>query len=455
MNILITGATGFIGREMGKALVRQGHQISALSRNAHKAEVLLPFPCQVIEGDLTQKPLAASKLSHIQAVLHLAGENIGDGRWTEERKKKILHSRVEYTENLLQSLPKDLQVFVAASAVGYYGNSGNEIQHEASPPGAGFLADVCVKWESASFKGRDTHPQTRFVVLRNGVVFGPYGGALMKMLTPFQMGVGGVLGSGEQWMSWIHLQDLVSLYAQALENPKYSGVYNAVSPEPVQNKNFTKILAESLGKKGGPSVPAFAIKLLFGEMGSVVLDSQKVSSEKIEKLGFQFQFPKITQTLENCAAPYRDGTSAFHSEHFLPFPRKQVFPFFADAENLGAITPSSVTFKLNQMSTNRIEKGTLIDYQLKIHGVPLRWRTLIEDWQPEERFVDSQVKGPYSQWHHTHEFEELAGGTLMTDTVRYKLPVGPLGALAAGGFVKGDVEKIFDYRRKTIPTLLK
>ncbi len=455
MKILITGATGFIGRELGKELVRRGHQIVALSRNAEKAKLKLPFPCQVIEGDLTEKAIDSSQFSQVEAVIHLAGENVGDGRWSEERKKEILDSRVKFTENLLLSLPSSLQIFLGASATGFYGSRGEEQLSESSSAGQGFLADVCIKWEAATLKCGEKFPNARLAILRTGVVLGPFGGALMKMLAPFQMGVGGVLGSGKQWMSWIHLQDLVSLYVFALENKQVSGIFNATAPEPVQNKQFTKILADNLEQSPGPQVPAFAVQLLFGEMGSVVLNSQRVLAKKIENLGFRFQFAGIESAVQNCAQYYKGGNSVFHVDQFLPQPKSQVFPFFAAAENLEAITPPTMTFKISQMSTPKIEKGTLIDYKLKVHGVPLHWRTLIENWTPEEKFVDTQLKGPYKLWHHTHQFEEMAGGTLMTDTVRYKLPVGKLGALFGGGFVKGDVEKIFAYRRKRVPELLK
>lgn len=450
MKILMTGATGFIGKELGKALVQKGHQIVALSRNQERARHELPFPCEVIEGDLTQQKLEHPLLSEIEAVIHLAGENVGDSRWTEERKKRIWRSRVDFTQNLMASLPLQVQVFLSASAVGYYGDRGPEILDERSSKGQGFLSEVCESWERSVLQAQKQFSKTRFVIFRTAVVLSAFGGALMKMLPPFQMGVGGVLGSGEQWMSWIHIEDLVQMYLKALEDQSFSGVINAVAPEPVSNRNFTEELAKALGVRKGPTVPRFALKTIFGEMASVVLDSQRVTSLKM----FPFRYSNVHQALANCAAPYREGHSIFYSEQYFPRKRDQVFAFFSEAQNLEAITPPLLQFQVENKSTSQIQQGTLIDYRLQIHGVPVKWRTLIDEWKPTEKFVDIQLKGPYKSWHHTHLFEDLGEGTLMTDIVRYQIPLGFFGKAVTGSFVRGDVEKIFAFRRTQVPQML-
>lgn len=452
MKVLLTGATGLVGKEIGKALVKKGHQVLALSRNAKKAMQELPFPAEILEGDLNSGPLDFPMLDSVEAVIHLAGENVGDGRWTQERKKRILASRADYSENLVQSLPKNLKVFVSASGTGYYGNRKDEILTETSLKGTGFLSDVCEKWENAVLNGKHKMGNCRYVILRTGVVLSPFGGALLKMLPPFQMGFGGVLGSGDQWISWIHIQDLVGLYLQAMENPEMDGIYNAVAPEPVTNANWTKEMTHALGVRQGPPVPKLAIKTMFGEMGNLVLESQRVKSEKLQN--FHFHFATVRNAFENCCAYYRHGDQIFYAEQFFPLPKSKVFSFFSKAENLEAITPSVLNFKIQSMSTAKIEQGTQIDYKLKIRGIPMKWKTLIESWQPENFFVDTQLQGPYKKWHHTHSFEELAGGTLMIDIVRYKLPVGLLGQVFGGSLVRGDVEEIFKFRRSTVGKLL-
>jgi uncharacterized protein len=447
MKILITGATGFIGQELGKALVRDGHEITAISRNRKKAEMRLSFPAHILELDLEKTSPNPDSLKEIEAVIHLAGENVGEGRWSRDRKRHILDSRVHSTKNLIDGLPASLQVFVASSAVGFYGDRGDETLTEASQAGAGFLSEVCQKWEVAVQTGLQKFSHTRCVIFRTGVVFGPYGGALMRMLPAFQVGLGGMLGPGRQWMSWIHLQDAVELFREAVKQPKMSGVFNAVAPEAITNQQFTKELARQLGVRQGPAVPAVALKLLLGEMASMALDSQRVQSERLQ--GFSFRFPTLEQALQDCCAPYREGDQIFYSEQFFPMSIDRVFSFFSKAQNLEQITPPSLNFHILSMSTPEIAKGTLIDYRLKIRGVPVGWQTLIEDWQPNGFFRDLQTKGPYQKWDHTHRFEELGGGTLMRDLVRYRLPLGPAGKLVSN-FVRRDIESIFQFRRENV-----
>ncbi len=451
MKILITGATGFIGQELGKALVRKGHEIFAVSRSQKSAELHLTYPAHIIEGDLNKTPLDSAKLKDIEVAIHLAGENVGSSRWTNERKEKIRNSRTQTTANLLQSLPKTLQTLVSASATGVYGNRGDEVLTEDSSHGAGFLAQVCQDWEKTTQEDLKKFPNTRHVTLRSGVVFGSFGGAFTKMLTPFRFNLGGVLGDGEQWMSWIHLDDMVALYVKAIEDSKMHGIYNAVAPEPVTNKQFTMTLVTALDVHQGPPVPKMALKLLFGEMSSAILDSQKVKSERLQN--FKFQYPTLQAALDECAAPYKAGDEVFYAEQFIDLPKSKVFDFFSKAENLETITPPMLNFRIEKKSTETVTKGTLIDYRLKIRGVPVGWQTLIEEWKPDDVFIDSQLKGPYSKWHHTHSFETLGTGTLMKDFVRYRMPLKAFGKIASP-LVRSDVEKIFDYRRENVARLI-
>lgn len=446
MKILMTGATGMIGKKLGKKLVERGHEIWVISREAQKAREILPFPAHIVEWNLERGPVEDASLADIEAVVHLAGESVAGGRWTEERKEKILKSRTQGTRNLIESLPQEIKVFVTASATGYYGDRGDETLSETSEPGRDFLAQVCVAWEKEADR-----IFSRVVHLRTGLVLDRDEGALPKMLFPYRLGVGGVLGSGKQWMSWIHVEDLLEMYVWALENEKAHDVYNAVAPYPVRNREFSQTLVEALGGRIlGPAVPGFALKLLMGEMSEIVLASQRVSAQKIVKQGFKFKYEALREALFEICEPFRKGEEVYSTEQFIPEPPEKVFPFFAEAKNLEEITPSLLNFHIHKMSSPEIHEGTLIDYRLKIRGVPASWKTRIDEWHPPIRFVDNQLRGPYKLWHHTHEFIPFAGGTLMTDRVRYKLPLGFAGWLAAGALVRGDVEKIFAHRRKVI-----
>lgn len=448
MRILITGATGLIGKELGKVLAEKGHELFVVSRSLAKAREVLPFPCEVIVGDLSKAPLKDPRLENIEGAINLLGESVLGERWTFEGKNRIYNSRVEGTKNLILSLPSNLKVFVSASAMGYYGDCGDEVLREDHRAGKDFLAKVCVDWEAAAAKAPG-----RTVCIRTGLVLSPRGGALDQMLFPFRAGVGGEVGHGRQWMSWIHIKDIVGLYVFALENQKVQGALNGVAPNPETNKDFSKMLADSLGKRLGPRVPLMVLKLLFGEAAETILSSARGSTEKSESLGYEFYMVELEDALQEICAPYRHGEDIFYAEQFLSEPPEKVFPFFQDANNLEKITPPTLSFSIDKVSSSEIKQGTLIDYSLKIHGVPAKWKTEIDEWQPPYKFVDHQLRGPYRLWHHTHEFRPFCGGTLLVDKIRYRLPMGYIGWLLGAKFVRKDVEDIFSFRRKYISTM--
>lgn len=456
MRVLITGATGLVGREVGKKLVAEGHEVFVVSRDAEKAKLQCPFPCEVIEGQLEKEAIRDSRLVTIEAVIHLAGESVAEARWSAQKKLKIYNSRVKGTAHLIESL-KDapLKVFVSTSASGYYGDRKDEILNEDLPRGAGFLAEVCEDWERPVLlaENKRLFPKCRFSVLRVGVVLTAFGGALQKMIPLFQQGLGGAIGDGSHWMSWIHLEDLSNLYLECLKNENYAGVFDAVAPEPVQNLKFSEALAKALGKKLLLPVPELALKAAFGEMSHVLLSSQRIEARHLIRKGFAFLYPNLEAAFKEIGQYFTDGEMTFRAEQYLPYGPEAVFPFFAEAKNLEKLTPPILNFTVLKMSTEQIQSGSMIDYKLKIHGVPVRWRTEILDWQPPKKFTDTQLKGPYSKWHHTHEFKALGKGTLMTDLVRYRLPMGALGRAVAGHFVTSDVRKIFDYRKQVCAEL--
>lgn len=448
MNILITGATGLIGKELGKALAEKGHKIFAVTRSEQKARSTLPFPCEVIKGDLMAGPLKDKRLSEIDAVINLMGEPVVGPRWTADLKKRIYDSRVLGTRHLIESLPSTVKTFVAGSAIGIYGDCGDQFCHENHPPGHDFLGSLTVDWEKESAKAPG-----RITYIRTGIVLSNHGGAMEQMLFPFKAGVGGMLGDGKQWMSWIHINDIVGLFMLALENENITGPINGAAPVPVTNKEFSKTLAESLGKPLGMPVPKVAIKALFGEAAETIVCSIRGSADHAQELGYQFQYRELKKALQEICAPFKRGEEVFYAEQFVAIPPEELFTFFREPQNLEQITPPSLRFQIQAVSTPQIQAGTLIDYNLKIHGVSAKWKTEIDEWQPPYKFVDNQLKGPYRLWHHTHEFRPFCGGTLMVDRVRYRLPLGYLGWLMGSSFVKKDVEQIFKFRRDYISNM--
>ena len=349
-------------------------------------------------------------------------------------------------------LKKTPAVLVSASAVGYYGNRGaKEKLDESAGPGGDFLAGVCQSWENeTSRKPVLADRGIRGVSIRTGLVLARDGGALASLEPLFRSGFGGPVGSGRQIMSWIHIDDLVSLYVAAITDSRYQGAVNGVAPAPVSNSEFSAELAQVLKKPSVFRAPGPALRLVLGEMASAVLGGQYVVPTRAIANGFSFRFTNLRSALESLLS---SDAEVFESVQWVPRSASELFPFFSDAKNLERITPPWLSFQVENVSTPEMVQGTVIDYRLKIHGFPIRWRSRIEDWKPGSQFVDVQLQGPYAFWHHTHHFEEFRGGTLLRDRVRFRLPFGVLGSVIGGGRVRSDVSEIFRYRHQAIEKL--
>lgn len=446
--ILMTGATGFIGNAVGQKLVKAGHKIIAVSRSQKKALQQLTFPATIIECDLNQTALKPEDFKDVDCIINLAGETV-DGKWTEEKKNAILNSRINTTKNLLKNKPDSVTTVITASAQGIYGHQGDRDLDENGPVGFGFLAEVCQQWEKP-FQQLNDETSTRVVILRLGMVLSFHGGALKKLIPLFQKNIGATLGYGDQWVSWIHIDDVCQIFANAVTSLNYRGTINVSTDHPVQNDEFTEIMCKQLGVTQAPRVPEFALRFILGEMADLVLNSTKMLPKKLKGNGYKYIYPDLESALQRELKEFKNGQGFFCAQQYLPYKPEKVFPFFAEAENLEKITPDLLGFKIKSMSTPDVQQGCLIHYALKIHGIPTNWVTQIETWKPPYEFVDTQVKGPYSFWHHTHTFEPLGEGTLISDYVRYKTPMGILGRIAVGSMVQNDIETIFDYRRQAI-----
>jgi ligand-binding SRPBCC domain-containing protein len=245
-------------------------------------------------------------------------------------------------------------------------------------------------------------------------------------------------------MSWIHVDDLVSLYIAALEDRRLHGVVNAVAPGAVTNRDFAQAIASAVGRPSLTPVPSRLMSMIFGERSGIVLTGQRVTPAAATAAEFQFEHGEIGAAVRDLCA---DLSKVFEQEIWLQHEPDDVFKFFSDANNLEMITPAFLRFRIAKMPVDGLREGSLIDYRLRLHGLPVRWRTRIDVWDPPRSFVDSQLKGPYRSWHHSHEFEPLDGGTVIRDVVRYELPFGALGDLVAGDLVEKDIALVFAYRR--------
>ncbi|MBD2124122.1 TIGR01777 family oxidoreductase [Trichocoleus sp. FACHB-262] len=306
MKVAIAGATGFVGSRLVERLQAEGHQIVAFSRSRERAEQLFPRTVfsnvEVVSYTPTTPGAWQQAVAGCDGVVNLAGEAIADGRWTESRKQEILSSRQLSTQNIVaainQANPKPT-VLVNASAVGYYGTSETATFDENSAAGKDFLAQVCQTWEAEAQKVKDSG--TRLVIVRTGIVLG-MGGALAKMLPPFKLFAGGPIGSGRQWFSWIHREDLVSLILQALTQTDMQGVYNGTAPNPVRMAEFCHVLGEVLNRPSWLPVPDFALEALLGDGAKVVLEGQQVLPKHTLSDGLQYQYPTVKQALSEILA---------------------------------------------------------------------------------------------------------------------------------------------------------
>ena len=293
MIIAIAGASGLVGKALTPLLEADAHDIVRLVRNSPKAGE--------VEWHPNQDAIEPDKLEGFEAIINLAGENIAEGRWTEEKKKKIHDSRVHGTHLLSEAIAKLMnkpRVFLCASATGIYGDRGDETLVEQSESGGGFLAGVCREWEKATEPAH--RAGVRVVNLRFGPILARAGGMLEKMLTPFKMGLGGKIGSGKQYISWVGIDDVVAAIKLALNDESIRGPLNIVSPQPVTNERFTRALGEALSRPTVMAMPAFAARLAFGEMADeMLLVSQKVIPKKLQASGFQFEYSDVETALQH------------------------------------------------------------------------------------------------------------------------------------------------------------
>ncbi len=295
MKILITGGTGFIGKKLCHFLLGKDHHLTVLSRNPEKVSTLCGESVESI-NNLDQ--LMASDT--FDAIINLAGEGIADARWTDIRKQQLLDSRIKTTEQLISYIKKTTnkpQVLISGSAIGYYGDKGSTILTEESLPHEEFSHQLCALWEATAFEAEKLGVRT--CVIRTALVIGDDGGFLKRILPPFKFGLGGPIGDGKQWMSWIHRTDLIDIIEVLLESPTLHGVFNASSPQPVTNREFSKILGSVLNRPAIIPVPAFVLKILLGEMSMLLLGGQRVIPDRLEKAGFEFKFKALSHALSH------------------------------------------------------------------------------------------------------------------------------------------------------------
>ncbi|HEU4887245.1 MAG TPA: TIGR01777 family oxidoreductase [Thermoanaerobaculia bacterium] len=293
MKIVVAGGSGFLGEPIVKRLLTRGGDVAVLTRNPTHVRAGRP-----VQWDGKSQGAWSGEAAAADVIVNLAGENVGEGRWTDERKKRMVASRLDATHALVEALRRDPsrpRTMINASAVGYYGNRGDELLDESSTRGGGFLAELVERWEAAA---REAESLARLVLLRFGVVLDAEGGALKKMALPFKLGAGGPIGNGTQWMSWIDRDDAVRMVEWAIDRESARGIYNATSPQPVRNRDFARALGHALHRPAILPTPAFALRLAFGQMAEeVLIAGQRVVPRRAEEEGFAFERPGLDAAL--------------------------------------------------------------------------------------------------------------------------------------------------------------
>ena len=465
MRVFITGATGLIGRALAQRLLGAGHGVVALARDAQLSRARLGPDVELVPAERI-----VEALERVDAVVNLAGEPVVGKRWSASQKRELVTSRVDLTHRLVAALGRVTRrpaVLVSASAVGFYGDRADAELNEDSAPGDGFLAGLCRDWEAAALGARAIG--MRVVCLRIGLVLSTESGALASMLPAFRVGAGGPIGSGRQFYPWIHLDDMVAMILAALSDTRWDGAVNATAPAPVRQRELAQTLGRVLGRPAFVPAPGFALRVLLGEAGGVLLSSQRALPTRALGWGFAFAWPSLEPALGALVRPddgitMDDVTEAPRSAYLetrrprhhlrqvidLPAPVSDVFRFFSSAANLGLVTPSWLSWRIKSPVPEPLHAGATIDYAIRLGPLPMTWRTVIQGWDAGRFFCDAQERGPYAAWWHEHRFESHAGGTRVVDDVFYAVPLGPLGRLVHALFVGPTLRAIFRYRREAI-----
>lgn len=429
-----------------EALLERGHTPVALSRDPEKLH--LPSGVERRRFD-PGEGASPDAFEGANAVIHLAGETVA-GRWTAEKKRAIYDSRIAGTRSVVASIAHCTAkpaVLLSASASGYYGWRGDEALFESSAPGTDFLSGVCVDWEREAMQARSLG--VRVACLRTGIVLGR-GGALSQMLPIFRLGAGGPFGGGRQFVPWIHLDDLAGLYIFALENA-LDGPVNAVTPDYATSARFSQAAGAAVRRPALAPAPALALRAVLGEFAGTLLASQLILPAAAQDAGFSWRYALLESALADAAGAGVTGAPnvrRFACEQIVEAPLDDVFAFFSQARNLEAITPELLQFTISKAPPG-MDRGAQIEYNLRVRGVKVGWKTMIARWNPPHAFVDVQLHGPYALWQHTHSFTPVGGGVRLNDEVLYALPLAPLSR-PAESFVRRDVEQIFAHRRKVI-----
>lgn len=446
MRILITGATGLIGKKLIESLIlEKNYTVRILTRNKKKAQLLIGFPIEIFGWNPLNHYLEEGAFDNVDIIINLAGENIASHRWSEKRKLQLLKSRVKAISFLLEKLeehsPKSFRKIISASAIGFYGNQKIEVNEE-SKVGNDFLAKLCQEWEAPLVQ----QSKFKYHIIRIGLVLDPNEGALSKMLPLFDANIAGKIANGKQYMSWIHVNDLIKQFLYLIQNSPKEAILNGTAPSPLTNQEFTQKLASKLQKFALIPAPKMILKMALGEMSSLLVSGQKVQSKFSHFEDFNFEFPTLDSALEEI---FPSNIFKYQSYQWFPIPKEDVFKFFKHHENLIKMTPPKLNLKIVKSSSKMLEVGCIIHYKFKQFGLPISWKTRITRYEENNFFIDEQISGPFKSWQHEHNFISLSNGTLVKDLITYQHPIRSSNAL-----IRAELVKLFKFRSVALENIL-
>ena len=472
LRILISGGTGLIGRALTAKLLGQGHLIAVLE-HLNPVKNLLGDGVRPVWGWKNGEHLI-EMLEWADVVINLSGKSIDSGRWSAKTKSELINSRILVTQKIADGISKCAtppRLLISASAVGYYGDGGESELREIDPRGSGFLAELCEEWERVALTCQSS--LTRVCLLRLGIVLSREGGMLMALSTVLALRTSIFFGSGKQFLSWVHLADVVRMLEKCIDDSRLEGAINSSSPTPVSSKQFASELGKITKCKLVFGLPGIIPKLMLGGPGGLLTQSQRVLPQKLIEAGYEFIYPTlesalneefsgegvsilkigpsdIDQTLLGRIPNISKANYQLETRVPLNQPPKTVFPFFSSALNLGSMTPSWVGFEIIEFPKT-MEVGARIRYRIRLGFIKINWVTEIIEWNPDRSFTDSQLKGPYRLWIHEHKISpDGEDRSVMSDRVIYGLPFGIFGRMVHKLFVKRTLLRIFQFRRQVI-----
>lgn len=451
MNILITGASGFLGKKLTFELLKKGHKLTLVSRTQKR----FTCPHTFLQWDISKKPLPFKCLKEIDAIIHLAGEPIAEKKWLKDQKQKIYNSRVQGTKNLVQSIqshPNNVRIFISASAIGIYGNHGEREITEASSFGNDFLSKVCQSWEAAS-QSLIENKNIRLCYARFGLILDRDGGILKKLQPIYRCRLASPLSTGQQWMSWIHSKDAVGMLIYALENKSVKGAFNATAPMPITNKSFTLLLSKAMQARPLHKLhaPRFILRASLGEITQMILCSQQVLPEKMFNWGYSFKFKELKQALNDIFRTLPQ----FHflrSQQWFSASAEQVFDYLTEFSCAKELIFPKANIHFIKTSTPKPTLNSLIEYQLKTKGFSKQINYRISRWNPPNEFTN-QVDSRSIHLLHNHKLQKLGSGTLVTDSIYYKPQSRVINQLFVNPLLANHSQKALDYRYEKLENI--